>query len=122
MQRPIPMQIHSKLSTNESIPPLRTRYRDESNGQFVHDSIHRREGWTRSYRLDVKGVAVGFGSVAISWPWKDKPTVFEFYVLPEHRARAFDLKWNQANTLSLSKSFGLSTTVASQTPYRSNDE
>jgi GNAT superfamily N-acetyltransferase len=33
----------------------------------------------------------GFGSVAIGGPWKDKPTIFEFYVLPEHRSRAFDM-------------------------------
>jgi GNAT superfamily N-acetyltransferase len=34
---------------------------------------------------------VGFGSVATGGPWKGKPTAFEFYVLPEHRTRAFDL-------------------------------
>jgi GNAT superfamily N-acetyltransferase len=44
-----------------------------------------------TYLLDLSGVVVGFGSVAIGGPWKDKPTVFEFYVLPEHRTRAFDL-------------------------------
>jgi GNAT superfamily N-acetyltransferase len=44
-----------------------------------------------SYRLELDGVPVGFGSVAVAGPWKDKPTVFEFYVLPEHRLRAFDL-------------------------------
>jgi GNAT superfamily N-acetyltransferase len=35
--------------------------------------------------------AVGFGSVAIGGPWEDKPTLFEFYVVPEERTRAFDL-------------------------------
>jgi hypothetical protein len=44
-----------------------------------------------SYLLDLNGCAAGFGSVALGGPWKDKPTVFEFYVLPEHRTRAFDL-------------------------------
>jgi len=61
------------------------------NGQIVHDSIHRREGWTVTYMLTVDGVTAGFGSIAIAGPWKDKPTIFEFYVLPEHRARGFDL-------------------------------
>jgi hypothetical protein len=41
--------------------------------------------------LECEGVAVGFGSVGIAGPWKDKPTLFEFYVLREHRARVFDL-------------------------------
>src|SRR5438128_9486169 len=85
------MQAHAKLSSPEDVLPLRTHYREEMNCQIVHDSIHRREGWTLSYLLDLDGVAAGFGSVAIGGPWKDKPTVFEFYVLPEHRARAFDL-------------------------------
>jgi GNAT superfamily N-acetyltransferase len=29
--------------------------------------------------------------VAIGGPWKDQPTLLEFYVLPEHRQRSFDL-------------------------------
>jgi GNAT superfamily N-acetyltransferase len=29
--------------------------------------------------------------VAISGPWRGKPTILEFYVLPEHQGRAFDL-------------------------------
>jgi GNAT superfamily N-acetyltransferase len=67
------------------------RYRQEMNCQIVHDSIHRRDGWTLSYLLDLTGVTAGFGSVAVGGPWKEKPTVFEFYVLPEHRSAAFDL-------------------------------
>jgi GNAT superfamily N-acetyltransferase len=34
---------------------------------------------------------VGFGSVAVGGPWKDKPAIFEFYVLPEKRTEAFSL-------------------------------
>ena len=85
------MQPHAKLSSIEEVLPLRTRFREEMSCQIVHDSIPRREGWTLSYLLELGGVAAGFGSVAIGGPWKDKPTVFEFYVLPEHRSRAFDL-------------------------------
>ncbi|MCM3900905.1 MAG: GNAT family N-acetyltransferase [Pyrinomonadaceae bacterium] len=85
------MQVQAKLSSTNDVLPLRTRYREEMNCQIVHDSIHRREGWTLSYLLDVGDITVGFGSVAIGGPWKDKPTVFEFYVLPEHRSREFVL-------------------------------
>ena len=77
-------------STADAILPLRVRYRQEMNGQIVHDSIHRRDGWTVTYILNVEGVTAGFGSIAIADPWKDKPSIFEFYVLPEHRARGFD--------------------------------
>jgi GNAT superfamily N-acetyltransferase len=86
----VPMQIHVRQSSAESILPLRTRYREEANCQIVHDSIHRREGWTLSYLLELGNAAAGFGSVAVAGPWKDKPTIFEFYLLPEHRSRAFD--------------------------------
>jgi hypothetical protein len=46
------MQIEAKLASAEKILPLRTRYREEAKCQIVHDSIHRREGWTLSYLLD----------------------------------------------------------------------
>jgi hypothetical protein len=85
------MQVQAQLSSSQAILSFRTRFREEMNCQIVHDSIHRRDGWTVSYVLDCDGVAVGFGSVAIAGPWKDKPTIFEFYVLPEHRSRAFVL-------------------------------
>jgi GNAT superfamily N-acetyltransferase len=71
--------------------PLREQYRQELNCQIVHDSIHRRAGWTATYLLTVDDVTAGFGSIAIAGPWVDKPTIFEFFVLPEHRSRAFDL-------------------------------
>jgi GNAT superfamily N-acetyltransferase len=71
--------------------PLREHYRREMNCQVVHDSLHRRQGWTTTYRLDVDGVAAGFGSMAIGGPWTDKPTLYEMFVVPEYRSRAFDL-------------------------------
>lgn len=83
------MHVIVKLASAQEILPLRTRHREELNCQIVHDSIHRREGWTMSYLLEVGGAVAGFGSVAIAGPWKDKPTIFEFYLLPEHRAGAF---------------------------------
>jgi GNAT superfamily N-acetyltransferase len=82
---------HAQLATTAEILPLRTRQRAEMNCQITKDSIHRRTGWTRSYMLDLGGSIAGFASVAIAGPWTDKPTVIEFYVLPEHRQRAFDL-------------------------------
>jgi GNAT superfamily N-acetyltransferase len=85
------MQVKAHLSSNADTLPFRTRYRQEMNCQIVHDSIHRRPGWTHTYMLQVDGVDAGFGSLAVGGPWKDKPALLEFYVLPEHRTRAFDL-------------------------------
>ena len=33
---------------------------------------------------------LGYGSVAVAGPWQEKPTVYEFFVLPQHRMRIFD--------------------------------
>lgn len=85
------MLASATTSTADTVLPLRVRHRQEMNGQIVHDSIHRRDGWTVTYMLNVDGVTVGFGSIALAGPWKDKPSIFEFYVLPEHRAHAFEL-------------------------------
>src|SRR5580765_3798205 len=85
------MQAQAKLSAAITVLTFRERYREEMNCQIVHDSIHRRAGWTLTYLLESGGVPAGFGSVAVGGPWKDKPALFEFYVLPEHRTRAFDL-------------------------------
>lgn len=85
------MRSGAKLATAKDVLPLRVRYRDEMACQIVHDSIHSRPGWALTYLLESGGTVAGFGSVAIAGPWNDKPTIFEFYILPEHRLAAFDL-------------------------------
>lgn len=70
---------------------LRTRQREEARAQIVHDLIHRREGWTRTYLIEVGGRGIGFAEVAIAGPWAGKPTVFEFYLLPEFECRVLEL-------------------------------
>jgi GNAT superfamily N-acetyltransferase len=91
----VDMRGHPTLTATPTfaadVLPLREQYRQEMNCQIVHDSIHRRAGWTTTYRLAVGGVTAGFGSMAIGGPWKDKPAIFELYLLPEHRSRAFDV-------------------------------
>jgi GNAT superfamily N-acetyltransferase len=85
------VQVQAKLSCASDILTFRERYREEMNCQIVHESIHRRTGWTLTYGLELDAASVGFGSVAIGGPWKDRPTLFEFYVLPQHRSCSFDL-------------------------------
>ena len=80
------MHSQAKLSCASEILVFRERYREEMNCQIVHDSIHRRTGWTLPYVLELGAISVGFGSVAIAGPWKNRPTLFEFYVLPQYRS------------------------------------
>jgi len=83
--------VSAAISSTADVQPLREQYRQEMDCQIVHDSIHRRHGWTNTYRLAVDGETAGFGSMAIGGPWTDKPTIFELFLLPAHRSRAFDL-------------------------------
>src|SRR5829696_5017957 len=85
------MQVHAALTVPPVVLSLRTRYQQEMTCQIVKDSIHTRPGWTMTYALGLDDALVGFGTVTIAGPWKDKPTILEFYVLPDHRIRAFDL-------------------------------
>jgi GNAT superfamily N-acetyltransferase len=70
---------------------MREMYRHEMSCQVIHDSIHPRPGWSQEYLLTESGAKVGYGSVAVAGPWQGKPTLYEFYVLPQHRGRMFDL-------------------------------
>ena len=85
------MNLTAKAASVDEILPWRDLYRQEMNCQIIHDSLHSRKGWTESYLLLAGGVTAGYGSIAVAGPWKGKPTVFEFYGLPQYRMRVFDL-------------------------------
>src|SRR5438874_10965438 len=81
----------ARLCSIEQILPMRELYREEMSCQVTKDSIPERKGWALAYMLTVGGAAVGYGLVAIGGPWTDKPTIIEYFVLPEYRTRVFDL-------------------------------
>src|SRR5262245_33334082 len=85
------MELLARPAALEEIAAWRDMYRLEMSCQIIHDSIHGRPGWTQEYLLYVAGVPVGYGSIAIGGPWKEKPTVYEFYIIPPHRPHIFDL-------------------------------
>jgi GNAT superfamily N-acetyltransferase len=85
------MSIAVRRTEYSEIASLRGAFLLEMNGQVVHDSIHARRGWTREYVVVDRGTTVGYGSVAVAGPWRDRPTMYEFYVEPDSRPRAFEL-------------------------------
>lgn len=85
------MQISVQPAAVDEILRWRDLYRQEMNCQIIHDSLHRREGWTEQYSLLVDDEIAGYGSIVIGGPWKGAPTIFEWYVLPDFRFRMFDL-------------------------------
>jgi GNAT superfamily N-acetyltransferase len=85
------MNASARPASLEDIRPWRDLFRQEMNCQITKDSIHSRPGWTREYQLFVGDVAVGYGSLAVAGPWKEKPTAYEFFVMPPWRNRTFDL-------------------------------
>jgi len=66
-------------------------YRLEMSCQIIHDSIHSRPGWTREYSLQIDGVHVGYGSLAIAGPWTKNPALYEFFVAEPYRLKGFEL-------------------------------
>ncbi len=85
------MPVEARLVELRDIEGLRDIYRLEMSCQIIHDSIHKRPGWSIEYLLTLDGMKVGYGSVAVAGPWLEKPTIYEFFVLPLHRSRVFDL-------------------------------
>ena len=75
----------------KAISAMREAYRAEQDCQVVHDSIHARRGWTREYAIAEGDRVVAYASLAVDGPWRDKPTLYELYVMPDRRSRAFAL-------------------------------
>jgi len=84
------MKLSARPAPLDEIAAMRDIYRHEMNCQIIHDSLHVRKGWTESYLLLEADAPAGYGSIAVGGPWKGKPTVFEFYLLPHRRSRAFE--------------------------------
>ena len=84
------MTISVRECELEQIERFRDIYRHEMNCQIIHDSIHGRSGWTREYSLFMNETLVGYGSVAICGPWRETPTLYEFFVNGPWRCRIFD--------------------------------
>jgi GNAT superfamily N-acetyltransferase len=85
------MSLSTRPTSLAEIAPFRELYRAEMSCQIIHDSLHTRRGWTQSHLLLIDDQPVGYASIAHAGPWKDKPTAFEFFVLPADRLRIFGL-------------------------------
>jgi GNAT superfamily N-acetyltransferase len=59
--------------------------------QIVHDCAHDRGGCLEWHLLRHDGEIAGYGAVWIGPYWMEKESVFEFYVLPDHRTAMFPL-------------------------------
>src|SRR5262245_12735683 len=84
------MSLQVRRVELREIERMRDIYRHEMNCQIIHDSIHVRPGWTHEYLITEGEAKVGYGSVAVAGPWQGKPTVYEYFLLPQHRRRLFD--------------------------------
>ena len=81
------MRIEAVRTELARIQPLRALFLQEMGAQVRYDACHGR-GWSDSYLLTSRGIAVGYGSVKGWERIADRDAVFEFYVLPTHRRHA----------------------------------
>ncbi len=84
------MRVSAHAVPFSEILPWRDAYRIEMNCQIVHDSLSQRGGWTESYLLTLGQTTIGYGAALIAGPWLGTRTLFEFYLLPEHRTHLVD--------------------------------
>jgi GNAT superfamily N-acetyltransferase len=75
--------------TLDEIRALRDAFRTEMNCQIIHDSIHYRHDWTLEYALVEGNRLVGYASIAVNGPWRERPTFYELYLAPDRRCRAY---------------------------------
>ena len=101
----------------QDITAMREAFRAEMNCQIVHDSIHHRRGWTLEFALAERDNVVGYASLAVDGPWRNKPTFYELHVAPERRCRVFELfeaflSATQPKAFEVQSSDALTTTMA----------
>jgi GNAT superfamily N-acetyltransferase len=81
------MQPRATEVSAAAIEPWRARYRAEMDCLICQDGAHSREGWVRPYLLHLGDAVAGYGAILLPNPWRDRPTLFEFYLDPAHRSR-----------------------------------
>ena len=86
-----PVRFEAVPSSPDAVLTLRERYCAEMHCQTIFYQIHARPGWTEMFALRADGALVGFGTKAVAGPWRERHTIIEFYVSPEHRAHVFRL-------------------------------
>jgi hypothetical protein len=62
-----PVQAAARRSSADRVVTFREQYREEMDCQIVHDSIHRREGWSLVYELELGGAPVCFRLGRYRW-------------------------------------------------------
>jgi GNAT superfamily N-acetyltransferase len=85
------MSLSAAAASLAEILPWLEESRRLAPGQIVHDSLHGRPGWIKSYLLRVTDQPAGFGAVAMGGPWRGTRTVFAFHVSPGHLPQAAGL-------------------------------
>ena len=84
------MNITVTPTSLAEIAGLRDEYRKEMDCQIIHDSIHSRAGWSVEYAITIDGASAGYGSVAVSGPWKSAPVIYEYFLQRRFRSRLMD--------------------------------
>ncbi len=85
------MRFEAVPCSPDTVLALRERYCAEMRCQIIFYQVHARPGWTETFALHADGVLAGFGTKALGGPWRERPTIIEFYVSPEQQPHVFRL-------------------------------
>ena len=86
-----PVRFEAVPCSLDAVLALRELYCVEMRCQVIFSQIHARAGWTEMFALRADGVLAGFGTKAVAGPWRERPTIIEFFVSPEQRLHVFRL-------------------------------
>ena len=76
---------------HKTVSSLREEFTTEIGGQSLRFSFYQREGWVKCYQLHAGERVAGYGAVVVAGPWRCRPAIFEFYVVPNERTHTFAL-------------------------------
>lgn len=80
----ITMGITVKQCKLDDIREMRSKFLLEMRAQFIHDKCHL-YGWSDDYLIQYNDMAIGYGCVWGPEQREDRDTIFEFYLMPDHR-------------------------------------
>jgi GNAT superfamily N-acetyltransferase len=78
------MEIKIIKTVLEEIQSFRELFLQENNFQFICNKCHQ-YSWADTYLFLRDGIKIGYGSVWGKDKRQDRDTIFEFYLLPQHR-------------------------------------
>jgi GNAT superfamily N-acetyltransferase len=89
--------IRSVRTELDEILPLRNLFLQQNKCQIRYNACHER-GWSDSYILKIENEVAGYGSVKGKEDPEDRDSLFEYFILPQHKKFSYIIFRNLIKT------------------------